>query len=138
MVQEIRSHNNLQLFFGANELVCKHCGEGELSEDFASILQRVRGTYGRAMIVTSCCRCVQHNKNEGGHARSLHVFGDSYWPTGGTAAMDIVMPNNADLYHLVKALQNVDCSIGFNRPKGFLHFDIRSRYTDRPPIIWDY
>lgn len=59
--------------FTENELKCR-CGCGRLNVDkeFLIRVQAYRYLLDRAMTVTSCCRCIKHNKAEGGVDTSCH------------------------------------------------------------------
>jgi hypothetical protein len=55
------------------ELQCR-CGCGRYNYDdlFLIRLTAFRITYGKALLVTSGCRCIKHNKKVGGVETSLH------------------------------------------------------------------
>jgi len=61
--------------FSRSEFACK-CGCGFDTVDIVMVneLQRLRDKYGR-ITITSGCRCVKHNKAEGGGKFSQHLLG---------------------------------------------------------------
>lgn len=80
-------------FFTEDEMRCKcGCGASLMSDGFMNILDRIRRTYGRAMIVTSAYRCPTHNNQisttgmDGPHTtgRAVDI------KVSGTLAVDLV------------------------------------------------
>lgn len=76
-------------YFTKNELGCKHCGMVILAPGFADRLLELRLAFGQAMVPSSTCRCEAHNRNVGGHPRSLHLCDKPAHPTQGACAMDV-------------------------------------------------
>lgn len=68
---------------------------GNLRELAIRILQPVRDIYGKPMTITSGYRCPALNKAVGGVATSQHLLGE---------AADIVVPDNKELFKLMKQL----------------------------------
>lgn len=75
--------------FADYELRCK-CNRHKdsplcnVSPRLLMLAERVRDVLKTPMIVTSCCRCPEHNKTSGGSPTSKHIFTD----TQPTRAMD--------------------------------------------------
>lgn len=65
--------------FADHELACKcakHAKERKyyVSPRLLMLAERVRDVLKTPMIVTSCCRCPEHNKEVGGSPTSKHIF----------------------------------------------------------------
>ena len=112
-----------QVLFSHDELKCKLTGEVKLAPRFEGELLTLRRVFARPMIVTSCCRSWQHNKNEGGHEHSLHVYDKPHHPTGGTVAIDIRCPDGVYMLELIGIARSLGWSIGVAR--WGLHLDRR-------------
>lgn len=114
--------------FYVHELSCK-CGCGLLKFHFGfmpklNFLRNVK--YGLEMSPSSCCRCKQHNENEKGHYRSLHVADDPYWKIkgqDGCLAIDISTPDPYNRGKLFHDAWEEGWSIGEGNT--FLHLDLR-------------
>ncbi len=111
------------MLFSHDELACRTTGEARLAEGFASELTRLRVAFGRAMIVTSCCRSKEHNQALGGHPRSLHVYDEPHHKVDGTAAIDIATPDPLYYWELLSHALRLGWSVGAS--KTFLHLDRR-------------
>ena len=60
--------------FSRSEFVCRcGCGEDRVNPMLVERLQIARNFLGRGMTITSGCRCVDHNENEGGSPTSSHL-----------------------------------------------------------------
>lgn len=121
---------NGRVLFSEAEQACNHCGQGELAPGFHSKLLEFRVLLAKPMILNSACRCKTHNTNEGGHARSLHVFDNPYWPTDGCCAIDVRTWDKPASYRreVVELARELGWSIGFGN--GFIHLDRRTDYTN--------
>lgn len=105
--------------FTENELKCR-CGCGRLNVDneFLIRVQAFRYLLGRAMTVTSCCRCIKHNKAVGGVDTSCHQC-----ETKKATALDFTCANLEQAFMLA-------CSCGlFNevilyKNKRFIHLGL--------------
>lgn len=111
-------------YFSKDELKCKGTGELKLSPGFLGELVWLREVFDRPMVVTSCCRSPEHNKNVGGHPRSLHLTESDYWPAKGTLAIDIATPNEGYRWDLIPLARQLGWSVGHG--KGFIHLDKRT------------
>ena len=68
--------------FADHELACKcakHAKERKyyVSPRLLMLAERVRDVLKTPMIVTSCCRCPEHNRAVGGSPTSKHIFTDT-------------------------------------------------------------
>ena len=83
-------------YFTQSELECKGSringkpGTGiiKLHPSFAIALVELRKAWGESVSPNSVCRTPKHNKNERGHATSLHLTENPKWPTLGSMAID--------------------------------------------------
>jgi len=112
-------------FFPSRELACKGSKEILLDSRFAAALPYLRLKFGRAMVLTSCCRSPAHNTKIGGHPRSLHLTVPFHPGAFGTMAADISwmawpLALRADF---VKLALSLGWSIG--RARTFVHVDRR-------------
>lgn len=103
--------------FTEMELACPCCGE--LPEvDLVEKLQELRTEIGEPVFITSCARCLHHNKAVGGAENSYHLQG---------LAVDAYLKNwNVErAFELFNAAWNVGFR-GFGVPKkDFIHLDLR-------------
>lgn len=60
-------------YFDDHELACPHCGVIALDIRMAASLPALRCEWGSGLVLNSCCRCLAHNEEVGGHPRSLHT-----------------------------------------------------------------
>lgn len=94
-------------------------------------------TCGVNFVVNSCCRCPKHNKNIGGHYRSLHLTENPAWKIGGTCAIDLRIPASHPHRKLVWDIAwKQGWSIGDN--VAFLHLDRRTDYIGLPQAVFTY
>lgn len=64
-------------YFPPDELVCKcGCGLYNFNSWLLDFINKIRSRLGRALIAKSGCRCVPHNKKEGGTETSDHLTGE--------------------------------------------------------------
>lgn len=62
--------------FRRREFACKcGCGFDDIDQGLVSVIQRVRDHFGGPGIVSSGCRCPEHNARVGGKANSRHLRG---------------------------------------------------------------
>lgn len=62
--------------FKKKEFTCKcGCGLNNIDLNLVKILDLIRGDFNSQLIITSGCRCYNHNKKVGGVQGSKHVFG---------------------------------------------------------------
>ena len=89
--ERIMITDNGAILFSYAELACKATGVVQLAAGWADALKSLRLAFGRPMIVTSCCRSIEHNVRIGGHPRSLHLMQSAHG-LDGTAAIDVRVP----------------------------------------------
>ena len=112
--------------FTLSEMQCPCCKFGNIMQDLADSLQRVRDIIKRPMIITSGFRCSAHNKAVGGSDNSGHLIG---------RAVDIKCTNSRHRYILLKELMKEFCRIGVR--SNFIHVDnmIEGKNQD---VCWGY
>jgi len=123
-------------YFKDYELECPITREYKLAEGFGERLDLLRESYGKPIIITSGARSKEHNKNEGGHPRSLHVYDYPYHPTGGCCAVDISITNGVDRLLLIEAAIDLGFSIGV--ASNFIHVDDRTRVLGLTQRLYVY
>ena len=107
--------------FKSEEFRCR-CGECEWSEEFVppprliGVLEDVREYFGVPIRVTSCKRCLQHNRSIGSKDTSQHVKG---------TAVDIQVNGVSPtlVYEYLDSVYRHKVSIGLY--KTFVHIDVR-------------
>lgn len=63
-------------YFKKNEFACKcGCGASDMEEKLIKTADKVRGYFGKTMIVSSGRRCSAHNAKVGGVSNSRHLTG---------------------------------------------------------------
>ena len=132
------------ILFSVRELACRHCGKGKLAPGFATKLIEFRVLLNEPMILTSACRCQEHNDRPaseggaGGHPRSLHVFDYPARPTGGTCSVDMRTSHKPPEYRqrIIELARELGWSIGFGSI--FIHLDRRTDYTSLPRAEFNY
>ncbi len=119
--------NSGVMLFSHEELSCKATGRVRLAKGFADFLMGLRLAYAMPLIVTSCCRSIEHNQRIGGHPSSLHIYDVPQRPIDkpldGCAAIDVQTISNAALPLLVGLAIERGWSVGVAR--GFIHLDRR-------------
>lgn len=107
--------------FTEAELACR-CGCHRLNYDdnFLVLLQAFRLIYKKPLIVTSGCRCVQHNKNEGGVSTSLHQC-----QTKKASAVDVTGSNVKEIFEKAKSFGGFNEVIYYQK-KNFVHLGVDS------------
>ena len=62
--------------FSRREFACKcGCGYDGVNPSIVFALQIIRDHFDAPITISSGCRCGKHNKAEGGHPNSKHLFG---------------------------------------------------------------
>jgi len=113
-------------YFTDDELRCPCCGKLIVSAFLKHQLNRLRGSFGKAIYVNSCYRCKKHNRNVGGSPESSHLNG---------TAVDIKCNNSKDRFKLIQ----LALLAGFKRigvSKDFIHLDVDE---EKPQyVMWIY
>ena len=110
--------------FKAEEFACPcGCG-GKMDENFIILLQELRDSFGKSMIITSGFRCPEYNKKIGGAPKSQHLEGK---------AADIAILSSADRHQFVKKALELGFT-GIGVAKTFIHVDTRGT----TPMMWTY
>lgn len=107
------------------EFACKcGCGFDSVDARLIDALEDVRVHFGRAVRITSGCRCPAHNAHVGGSPRSQHLYGK--------AADFVVSGVHADA--VARYLEAAyPWTAGIGRYTGRTHFDVRTSKAR-----WDY
>lgn len=103
--------------FKRKEFACQcGCGFDTVDAQLLEVLSRIRDAFG-PVIITSGCRCANHNAKVGGSKSSQHLYG---------RAADIKVPNsNPDaVYAYVDALY--PDRLGLGKYKSWVHVDTRT------------
>ena len=112
--------------FNLNEFACKcGCGYDEIDLCLVQKLEAARKLYNSPMVITSGCRCHNHNNKIGGSKTSSHLRG---------VAVDIACKSSRDRIKMVECL----LKSGFKRigiAKTFVHADVD---TSKPHAMWLY
>lgn len=119
-------------YFSNNEIACR-CGKCEFKssdKEFLNRMIKVREECGFPFIITSWCRCKEHNKAVGGAEKSAHVLG---------CATDIKFSNSNQLYVIVKTLMKQNFKrIGINFQQSFIHIDCATGKDYPQEVIFKY
>ncbi len=112
--------------FSKKELGCHHCGLIRLDINFASQLIVLRAAWGKGLNPASVCRCPEHNKDVGGHVRSLHMTTNPVHQVGGTCAIDVSWNRwfRGDKLKFASLAWSLGWSLGLNLT--FIHLDARA------------
>ena len=102
--------------FRRAEFACPCCGLDSIDPDLVYLLQELRDYLDRPIIVTSGCRCAEHNSAVGGSTKSQHLLNRE---PGYCHAADIVVQD---------ILDEMDIP-GLGRYEDFTHADTRSGYA---------
>lgn len=121
--------------FTFDELKCKGTGIVLLAVGFADKLEELRTQFNKPMIVNSCCRTPEYNKQIGGHPKSMHLTDNPYWNTGGACAIDIHCSSDGYKIRLRQLALDLGWSVGVYDT--FLHLDRRSDYTNLQQTIFN-
>jgi len=119
-------------YFKVSEYQCPcGCGLSNIHDNALFFFDRIREVYGKPMIVTSGCRCKEHNIKIGGAKKSPHTPQED----GYTYALDIAIDNSRDRHDFITAAVRVGCN-RWAYTKSFVHLDF-SPYHDQD-VVWVY
>jgi len=114
-------------YFTIDEFRCPCCGKVVIQPLLIELLDAARLRAGIPFYITSGYRCPKHNREVGGHPKSMHCYG---------AAADIHVANSVERYRILEALLRV----GFRRIgiySTWIHADVGD-YIGKAPteVIW--
>ena len=102
--------------FNRSEFACKcGCGFDTPAPDLVDLLQAVRDQFG-PVVITSGCRCPEHNRRIGGAPRSYHMSGQA-------ADVRIAGARHAAVFEWLRV--NYPGRFGFILEPSWVHIDVR-------------
>ena len=105
--------------FSRKEFTCKcGCGLNVIDERLVHRLQVIRDIVQEKMIISSGCRCVDHNQNVGGASVSYHLAG---WAADWHFPLDC---SDNLYYEVATLLKDWSGGIHYYKDKRFFHCDI--------------
>ena len=119
-------------YFQEYEYECNcGCGISLISQELLTLLDKAREKANMPFLLSSGCRCEDHNEHEKGSKNSSHITTNTKRGT----AVDIAITSSHARFTILKALLDV----GFNRvgiAKTFIHVDVDT--TKAPAVSWVY
>ncbi len=114
-------------YFKPHEFECKcGCGLNNVSDELIDLLDAAREEAGVPFIITSGCRCGEHNRKVGGSENSAHLRG---------LAADIRVSGSQARFKIKKALySNGAKRIGHH--KLFVHVDVDESLAQSVEFIY--
>lgn len=113
-------------YFKMSELECPcGCGLFNMEPSFIALLNETRAKYGKAMRITSGCRCENHNNKIGGKPESWHLSG---------LAVDVAVNEPSARAKLIGAAFDLGWR-GIGVAHTFVHLDMGTRPTR---LVWLY
>lgn len=108
---------NVSPNFNRKEFAC-HCGCGFAAVDvkLLKILENIREHFGAPVVVSSGCRCVEHNRKIGGAGDSMHTKG---------MAADIRVDDVSPLLVARYLENNYHNQLGIGIYDTWVHIDVR-------------
>lgn len=104
--------------FSRSEFACKcGCGFNTVDVDTLALLEAIREYFGKPVVITSACRCANHNSSVGGAKNSQHVYG---------RATDIKIPGVSPIEISWFAETLIPDSGGIGVYESFCHLDTRT------------
>lgn len=103
---------------------CGRCGFDTVDAQLLKVLDQVRLRFGAPVVITSGCRCPEHNARVGGSKGSQHLYG---------RAADFVVRGvePAEVYRFL--IDTYPDRYGFGLYSGWVHCDTRSN----GPARWE-
>ena len=120
---------NDYLNFSKTEFDCKHTGENRMRPEFLEVLQQIRTTLGRPMVISSGYRSPSHPVEAAKDKAGEHTYG---------VAADIKGDRLFLLDLIVVAYGYGIRRIGINFDQGFVHLGIGDRELNFPSVPWTY
>jgi len=125
LLKQFLQENDIQ-FFWPYEFICPHCNAVKIDSRVVLIVNELRQSLNKPVIITSAYRCPDYNKQIGGAKNSAHMKG---------LALDIAIPNSNYRFKVLEFLFKKGIRrIGIG--KTFIHFDIDD--TLPHPVVWHY
>lgn len=118
-------------YFARSEFQCKcGCGFAVVDYELLEVLNLVRRVFETPLVITSGCRCPDHNAAEGGARKSRHLYGDAadFRPTLNNPKFDELLDEIHE--YLLKKFPK---KYGIARGGNFVHIDVREK-----PARWTY
>ena len=119
-------------YFKPYEIECRcGCGANNFSKETLAKLDNARGLANIPFVLSSACRCEEHNDNEGGKEHSSHISTDDRECT----AVDIETKSSRHRFLILESL----LLAGFTRigiAKSFIHADTDS--SKASSVTWVY
>ena len=122
------------VYFTEDEMKCRHCGECRMDKKFMSLLDMLRGLYGKPIRISSGYRCKDHpieaKKEKGG----AHTTG---------RAADLLV-SGKDAHAILKlamdlGFKGVGISQKGDHDSRFIHLDTcTTQHGLHRPTIWSY
>ena len=109
-------------------LPCPCCGKCDMSSELLEILDQIRNSLGRPVIITSGYRCSKHNATlDNSVSDSAHTSG---------LAVDISCRSSRDKYEILQEamIRGSVTRVGIGR--SFIHIDVDSSKPQR--LVWTY
>ena len=106
-------------YFDPYETACQcGCGYNPVSPVLLGLLDDIRERVGGPVIISSGCRCPQHNADVGGVPNSQHVQG---------TAADLLIPDGWSVDSLADLAEELGADgVGRYYDSQFVHVDVRS------------
>jgi len=113
--------SQLSPHFKRGEFAC-HCGCGFATPDaeLLQVLEIIRDYFGEPVTINSACRCVDHNRSEGGALNSTHIMG---------IAADITVKNTSPAQVESFLMEKFPDRYGRKGYKTFTHVDVRLNFA---------
>ena len=107
---------DLSKHFNRYEFSCRDgCGFDTVDINLLRMLEKIRREFDEPVVITSACRCPDHNKAVGGGDRSQHLLG---------RAADITVRNVAPS-EVAKFARSINPDGGVGEYMAFVHIDSR-------------
>ena len=110
--------------FNSDEFACQcGCGYDDIDMNLVEKLEELRNAVDEPLIITSGCRCPEHNAEVGGVSNSQHVYGK---------AADVELPDGYTVDEFADLAEDIGFD-GIGKYDWGIHVDVRG-YDAR----WDY
>jgi len=104
--------------FNRQEFRCRcGCGFNTVDVELLTLLEQIRYKFCSPIIITSGCRCKNHNQKIGGSKKSQHMLGKA-------ADIKVINMPPQDIYNFIDNLY--PNKYGFGLYSDWVHIDVRS------------